>query len=222
MERRKPRSRGVRVAAAVAAAAVVATTVGATAFIGGDDEDSRDDAELTGDAKELADLLERRETAVYHATYEGTGPEGASLEVESWQDAPRARQDQRVSNGGDELSLSTFVLPSGRVTCIELAEQGWSCRQTAAADQATIDPLEAIRARIGEGEVTAEDARVEGRAVRCYRFEVDRERNELCLIPESGIPVRIRGGDSELRLTALEEDVAEEAFTLPAEVTAAS
>ena len=57
--------------------------------------------------------------------------------------------------------------------------------------------------------------------MRCYTFTVDDETNELCLVPESGIPVRIRGGETELVLTALEDDVEEGVFALPAEVATA-
>jgi hypothetical protein len=117
--------------------------------------------------------------------------------------------------------LSSFVLQTGRVTCLKSGAESWICRQVAESQQQAIDPIASIRARLGQGQVTSQDESLEGRSVRCYRFVVEDENNEVCLIPDSGIPVRIRGGSTELRLVMLEGTVDAGVFTPPAPVGAA-
>lgn len=174
--------------------------------------------ELAGAAAELARLLELRQDQTYHARYEGSSVEAASIVIETWQDDGRVRQDQVLSAAGQGAHLVALDAGDGPVRCTRLAEQEWACRRTAAND-AAIDPVAAIRARLAEGEVSGRDERIDGDAARCFTLEADGTSSDLCVRPNTGIPVRITAGDTELRLVILEDTVDPAAFEPPGPLT---
>jgi hypothetical protein len=217
------RTKAVRIVAAVVVTLLIGATIAAAASSIGNDRSGEattttTTVELTGAARELASLLDERRTRTYHARYEGSTPEVTSIAIETWQHGTLVRQDQQVQSGSDLLQLSTFVLPTGQVNCVHLGTQGWTCQRAAPGQRQPVDPVGAIRQRLGEGEVTARDANVEGRPVRCFQLTVEGDVSELCVIADSGIPVRITGGTTELRLTVLEEAVDDGVFEPPAPV----
>jgi hypothetical protein len=171
---------------------------------------------LTGTARELYDLLAQKDEATYHARYDGSSPEVSALSLETWQQPPNVRQDSDLTVSGQQAQTSSFVLGTTQVRCVRLTAAGaWTCQPGGTADT---DPLAAIRDRLDEIEVSARDTTISGRAVRCFQFTVDGAANELCITPDRGIPVLVRAAGSELRLTELDDDVAEDDFVPPAEV----
>lgn len=175
---------------------------------------------LSGAAAELADLLELRQGQEYHARYEGSSVEAASVVMETWQDADgRVRQDQILSADGQGAHLVSLDGGEGAIRCTRLSEQEWSCRRAAPAEAAAADPLVAIRAKLAEGGVQAHAEQIDGGDARCFRLEADGAASELCVRPATGIPVRISAGDTELRLVLLEETVDPAAFEPPGPIT---
>ena len=171
---------------------------------------------LTGTARELYDLLATKDEATYHARYDGSSPDVTALSLETWQMPPNVRQDSDLTVGGQQAQTSSFVLGSTQVRCVRLtSSSAWTCQPGGTADT---DPLASIRDRLDEVDVTARDTTLGGRTVRCFQFTVDGASNELCLTPDQGIPVLVRASGSELNLTLLDEDVAEDDFVPPAEV----
>lgn len=200
-------------------AAVVGTTV-----VGGDDVASTTTTTeapvLTGPAAELADLLELRQGQTYHARYEGSSIQAASIVIETWQDADgRVRQDQVLSADGQGAHLVSLDGDDGAVRCTRVSEQEWSCRRAAPAEAAASDPLVAIRAQLAEGGVQAHAEQIDGDDARCFELDSDGTSSELCVRPATGIPVRITAGDTELRLVLLEETVDPGAFEPPGPVS---
>ena len=174
-------------------------------------------ANLTAEGRQLLDLLARRDRQTYHARYTGTAPQTSSITLESWQRPPRVRQDSEVVVQGQKAHTAAFVLDEGAVRCTQLGGAPWTCARTDSV--ANADPLSAIRSRLGQGAVEARDTTVGGRAVRCFRFTAEGATNELCVIPDRGIPVTVRAGESKLELQALDDAVAPEVFTPPAALT---
>jgi hypothetical protein len=205
---------------AVLVTLLVAALVGTAALTRQDDSSTTTTTvppSLSGTARELFDLLRAKDSVTYHARYEGSSPEVAALALETWQLPPNVRQDSDLTVSGQRAQTSSFLLDSTQVRCVRLAVQGaWTCQPGGTAD---IDPLASIRERLDEVEVTARDTTIGDRAVRCFQFTVDGATNELCLIPEKGIPVLVRASGSELNLIVLDEDVTEDDFVPPAEVT---
>jgi hypothetical protein len=170
---------------------------------------------LSGTARELYDLLATKDASTYHARYDGTSPEVSSVSLETWQQPPNIRQDSDLTVEGQQAETSSFVLGAQQVRCVRLAGAAWTCQPGGTADT---DPLAAIRDRLDEIDVSARDTTLGGRTVRCFQFTVDGTANELCLTPDRGIPVLVRAAGSELNLTLLDDDVAEDDFVPPAEV----
>jgi hypothetical protein len=212
------------VALGVVVAGLLAAVFGTTLALSGDESTPETTTtsvrELTGAAAELAELLETRQDEAYHARYEGQSVEAASIVIETWQDDEgRVRQDQILSAGGQGAHLVSLDGDDGPVRCTQVSEQEWTCRRAAPAETAASDPVAAIRARLAEGEVIARDEQVDGEAARCFELVAGAERSELCVRPETGIPVRISAGKTELRLVLLEETVDPAAFEPPGPVT---
>ncbi len=175
---------------------------------------------LTGAAAELAELLETRQDEIYHARYEGESVDASSIVIETWQDADgRVRQDQILSADGQGAHLVSLDGDDGPVRCTRVTEAEWTCRRAAPAEAAANDPLAAIRARLSEGEVTARDEQVDGDPARCFELAAGDDTSQLCVQPDSGIPVRIQAGLTELRLVLFEEVVDPAAFEPPGPIS---
>lgn len=221
--RRGSKSRRITPAQAVGALVVVGlVAAGAGALgtaIGGDDEspDTTEPVELSAEARELVDLLDKRDESTYHARYQGTSPDAGTVMLETWQSPPLARQDSELSAEGQLVRTATLVLESTQVSCTRLGDAAWTCQEEPLTDPSASDPLRDIRARLGEGRVTASDAQIDGEAVRCFRFAIEGAANELCLRAETGIPVTVSSGESTLELVDLEEQVDQSVFVPPAE-----
>lgn len=199
--------------------ALLATTVGVFVATSGDpDHDGEETPRLSGEAGVLVALLEKKDRRTYHARYTGTSPDAGGVVLETWQQPPLVRQDSQVTVEGKVARTTSLVLDGGRrVRCTKLDERPWECQRDPSTTPA--DPLAAIRSRLGEGEVTSRTTSVKGRTVRCFRFTTAGQANELCVIPDQGIPVTVRAGGSELTLAALEAEVDDSVFDPPAAVT---
>lgn len=175
--------------------------------------------ELSTDAKELLRLLDRRDEAVYHARYEAAAASAEGLVIETWQAPPRVRQDSVVSAEGQSVHTIVLALPAERVRCANLNGGGWTCRPHGSSD-ADADPLASFRRRLRAGTVAARDEQIDGRSVRCFTLTTAEGASELCVLPSTGIPVRVSGGTTQLRLVTLDDKVTVDVFTPPAPVTA--
>lgn len=215
----------MRLSLALVVVGLLAAIVGTTVALTGDEEAPETTTttvpELTGAAAELADLLETRQDQTYHARYEGSSADAASIVIETWQDdGGRVRQDQLLSAGGEAAHLvSLDGGEDGPVRCTRVSELEWTCRRAAPAEAAASDPLAAIRSRLAEGEVTAGDQQVDGEPARCFELEADGDTSQLCVQPDTGIPVRITAGATELRLVLFEEQVDPAAFEPPGPIS---
>lgn len=188
--------------------------------IGGDDDSTTSTTrpvKLSEEAQELVDLLDKRDDSTYHARYQGTSPQVGAIVLETWQSPPLARQDSELTAEGQMVRTATLVLESTEVRCTRIADTAWTCEEGPITDPAASDPLRDIRARVGEGSVTASDAQIDGEAVRCFRFAIEGNTNELCLRADTGIPVTVNSGGSTLELVDLEEEVDQSVFVPPAE-----
>lgn len=226
--RRTARTQGarpllLRVGLGAAVVGLVGAAVGTGIVTGGDEAPTTTTTtlpDLTGAAAELAGLLEARGDQTYHARYEGGSVEASSIVIETWQDADgRVRQDQLLTAAGQGAHLVTLDAGDGPVRCTRVSEREWSCRRVAATEAAAADPVAAIRARLAEGGVQARDDQIDGAPARCFTLRADGTSSELCVRPETGIPVRIAAGDTELRLVLFEETVDPAAFEPPGPVT---
>lgn len=218
--RRRPGpSLRVRVGVGLAAGALLAAlATGVSVQTGGDGSTtSTIAANLTPEGRQLLELLGRRDKQTYHARYTGSAPQTSSITLESWQKPPLVRQDSQVAVEGQVAHTSSFVLRDGAVRCTQLGATPWTCAKTDSV--ASADPLASIRSRLGEGAVEVRDTTATGRPVRCFRFTAEGATNELCVIPDKGIPVTVRAGESRLELESLDEQVPEETFTPPAPTT---
>ena len=202
-----------------------AAVVGLLAVTVGDDDEppattTTTRPELVGTAAELADLLELRQEQTYHARYEGASVDAASIVIETWQHADgRVRQDQILSTSAEGAHLVALDADDGPVRCTRLSEEEWSCRRATRDATAASDPLAAVRARLANDEVSASTEQVDGATARCFRLGEGSDRSELCVRPDSGIPVRITAGLTELRAVILEETVDPAVFEPPGPVT---
>ena len=220
---RRGRGTAAKLLAALVVTLLVAAVGGTLAIT--DDDEARGPTttslpELTGAAAELAELLEDRQEVAYHARYEGQSVDTSSIVIETWQDSDgRVRQDQILSAAGQGAHLVSIDGDDGPLRCNRVSEQGWTCRRAAPAEAAADDPIEAIRARLAEGEVTAHDEQVDDEPARCFELGAEDETSELCVRPDTGIPVRISAGPTELRLVLLEMTVDPAAFEPPGPVS---
>lgn len=213
----------MRLALALVVAGLLAALVGTTLVVTGDDESAESttttEPDLSGAAAELADLLLARQDQTYHARYEGQSAD-ASIVIETWQDDDgRVRQDQILSAAGQGAHLLSLDAGDGPIRCTRVSEQEWTCRRASAAESAATDPIAGIRARLADGEVLAADEQIDGSPARCFELVSGAERSTMCVRPETGIPVRITAGQTELRLVLLEETVDPAAFEPPGPVT---
>lgn len=216
------RSLVLRIGLGVLVIGLVAAVIGTT-VVGNDaaitTTTTTEAAVLSGPAAELADLLELRQGQAYHARYEGSSVQAASIVIETWQDGDgRVRQDQILSADGQGAHLVSLDGDDGAVRCTRVSEQEWSCGRAAPSEAAAADPLVAIRAQLAEGGVQVHAEQIDGGDARCFELDSDGTSSELCVRPATGIPVRITAGDTELRLVLLEETVDPAAFEPPGPV----
>lgn len=167
--------------------------------------------------QELVRLLDQRDAATYHARYEAAAAD-AELVIETWQAPPRLRQDSEVRSAGQVVRARVLATPRGRLRCSQPDGGAWTCGPAAAGD--SLDPVDAFRRRLGQGKLTARDTTLGGRAARCFELRSGQDDSELCVLPESGIPVLLRSGQTQLRLILLNEQVAGDLFGAPAPATA--
>ena len=212
MRRRQAMAKTVATALIVS---FLAATVGVVAFSAGGGDDGPENH--SDDAEELLELLDKRDDATYHAKYEATAPGAEALVLETWQSPPSVRQDSEIRSGTQRVRARVLEDGERRVRCTQLNDAGWQCRLAAAGETAG-DPLASFRQRVGQGTVTADDADIEGRKVRCFELATTEGTSRLCASPETGIPVQVQGGDTELRLVTLDEAVDEALFEPPAPV----
>jgi hypothetical protein len=205
---------------AVIVTGVIAAGAGALGTAIGDDDSTTSTTELSSlsaEAQELVDLLDMRDDTIYHARYQGSSPDAGGILLETWQSPPLARQDSELTAEGQTVRTATLVLESTEVRCTRIGDAAWTCAEGPLTDPDASDPLRDIRARLGEGSVTASDAQIDGQAVRCFRFAIEGVTNELCLRTDTGIPVTVNSGGSTLELLDLEEEVDQSVFVPPAE-----
>ena len=206
---------------------VVVAFVGAIASVqtlGGDPQET--DATTTtaarplaGAAAELAELLALRQDQTYHARYEGQSADSATVVIETWQDGSgQVRQDQVLQTGDKAAHLVSLVADGEEVRCTRIATDEWTCRRAPAGDLTRADPIAAVRARLSDGEVTARNVQVDGEPARCFVLAAEGTDNELCMRTDTGIPLRITGGTTELRLVTFEDTVDPSAFAPPGPV----
>lgn len=235
MERRRrqrpsPRRDGRRTLVVVAVLVVLVGLVAGSALsvTGGDDSDDPERAEptttidartLSATARELVALLDEAKRHTYHARYTASSPEladNAQIRIETWRRPPRVRQDNELPFQGRMVATSVFVRPEGGVQCRRVGDQPWNCQALPPEKAADADSLTGgVREQLQKGSVSARNATVEQRQVRCFTLTVDGKESELCATSE-GVPVRVRSGASEVRLVQLDTEVSDGVFDPPA------
>lgn len=232
---------GTRAALVVAAVGLLAATIGVTAArndgtdsppsessvdTSGSSSTSTSEpdvaiSDLTGTARDLAELLAQGRTGTYHAVYHGTASsgEGGTLTLETWAKAGRFRQDTVVDVGGEPFHRANFVLPDTGAACTRLGDAPWSCGPAAPSDEQGADLLSGNTLdQLRQAAVGESPGEVEGHRARCFTITYDAQTTELCA-SEDGVPLRIRSQASELLIELLEDDVPDDVFEFPAPVS---
>ena len=212
MQRRQTFAKTVATALVVS---FIAATVGVIAFASRSSDDPAKN--LSDDAEELLELLDKRDEATYHAKYEASAPGTEGLVLETWQSPPNVRQDSEIRSGTQVVRARVLASSERRIRCSQLNNAGWQCRLATAAE-ADDDPLASFRQRLGQGTVVASDASIGGRTVRCFELATPEGTSKLCAVPRTGVPVSVEGGDTELRLVTLDDAVDSALFEPPAPV----
>lgn len=234
---RRARRQRTRVAAAVVVVALLAVTVLTLAGDDGDDgvaagrtptststsvaavtTTSLDRADLSREARELLDLVDRGRAGTFHARYTvlspGLGEDRRSVELEVWRRADRIRQDTFVLDATGESRTAAFGTAEGTVGCQQPPGGGWICQQV--ADEA-FDPsqdfLSGILGLLASSTVAVTDGSVGSFAGRCFALS----EAELCLSPD-GVPLRIDAGGTSYEVLELDGEVSEADFVPPAPV----
>ncbi len=174
---------------------------------------------LSDTARELVALLDRAKAHTYHARYTASSPEladNAEIRIETWRRPPSVRQDNELPFQGRVVMTSVFIRPEGSVQCRRAGDQPWSCQPVPPEEAAEADSLTGgVLEQLQNGTVSARNATVDQRPVRCFTLTVDGKDSELCATDE-GVPVRVRSGSSEVRLVQLETEVSSGVFEPPA------
>jgi hypothetical protein len=220
------RTTATRVVAGGIVTLLVAATAGAVgSAIAGNDTDPTTSLlpittlPLDPGGRELAGLLATADGAVYHARYQSVTDE--SVVFETWHSPPNIRHDTSAPDQGGQVVRSRVLIGSqGQIHCEEAAGGAWQCERVAAGSSVP-DPVVGIRDRLPGAEVQGRDDTIDGRPVRCFAIanEVsggDVDEIDVCVTPDSGIPVRIASDTTELRLVGLDDIVPADTFTPPA------
>jgi hypothetical protein len=173
--------------------------------------------ELSGPARELAELLADGRTSTYHARYSGSsiGQNEGSITLESWAKEGRFRQDVAFVVGGVAVQRSTFVLEDRGVSCQRSGDEPWVCNDLPKDQVSGADPLTGgTLAQLRDAAVGEAAGEVEGRPARCFSVSLDAQTTEMCVSPE-GIPLQIRTQESRLVIELLEDVVDNAVFEPP-------
>jgi hypothetical protein len=179
---------------------------------------------VSEEAQELTTLTRKGQDLTYHAVYEvaGTQPTDGDLKIELWRKEGRIRQDQEIRARGQVLRTAGFRLGDRTISCVREEGKAWACQAVPqVSDEATPPPDPLVTAVVGElanKEVKAKDDEVGGRDARCFTISDSTQSSELC-ITEDGVPVRIRTGQATMELTELSDEVDDDIFDPPADVT---
>lgn len=222
-----------RVAVIVAVVALVAVSSGAVALFVLDDDggststtttsttsttEAVDVEELSGPARDLADLLDQGRSTTYHARYRGSsvGEAEGSLTLESWASDGRFRQDVRFEVAGQQVERSSFLLDDRGVVCNRSGDEAWACSDLPRAEVQGAEPLTgSALAQLRDAQVGEAPGEVDGRPARCFTVSFDAQTTEMCVSP-AGIPLQIRTAESRLVVEVLEDEVDEAVFEPPA------
>lgn len=178
--------------------------------------------DLSGSARELAELLAEGRESTYHARYTGRAAEGegaGTIVLESWAKGGRFRQDTIVDVAGEPFHRSNFLLDRQAVACTRLGSTEWTCEESAVEQAHGADILgggsldQLARAAVGE-----EAGEVDGRPARCFVITLDAQTTELCA-SDQGVPLRIRSQNSELVVEVLDQEVDDAVFEPPSPTT---
>jgi hypothetical protein len=178
---------------------------------------------LTDAGTELQDLLQSSRDGTFHATYTATNPpdteggQSTGYTVDLFRSGGRTRQDTTTHlSGGDYLT--TGILADGKsIVCTKQGPQDWTCSQTDVDEGTESDGIFGqVLSELGGVDVTATDDTIDGQDVRCFAYTTSQGPGSMCLNAD-GIPVRITGGDTDLELTDLSDDVPDSTFDPPAE-----
>ena len=177
---------------------------------------------LDTSAKELLGLLTKGKQVVYHATYTAV-VQGTSASLELWQKPPLVRRDTNFNVGGSSSTKTEeFKLHDQLVGCLQQSGGPWKCTQEPASSG---DPSDAVLSNVGASlsgrSVTARSDTVSGRPVRCYSAAAVGSLGavEICLTPDTGIPVLVDAGAGRITLASFELTVPDNVFSLPATPT---
>lgn len=179
-------------------------------------------AEIDAEGQELLALLEAGAELTYHATYTVEGDPaviGNELRIEVWRSDGRVRQDMYQTTDRAVIETASFLLAGEQaVSCQRIDQSEWRCARQSSTDELTASGMFGNIARELEGaDVLATDEEVAGRPARCFSLTAPSGEVSQC-VSEEGIPLRLRGGGAELRLSELSDDVPEDIFTPPADV----
>lgn len=174
---------------------------------------------LDAGGSELVRLLEAGRTRTFHATYRASGDaveDAGQLTIELWRSDGRQRQDTVLElANGDVARTAGLVLGDRTVVCSQRPKQDWTCSEAVNRD---VDPdgvFGSARDQLKGVAVRSRADTVAGRAVRCFDFTAADGQGTFCVTPE-GVPVRVAVGGSEFVLSALSDDVENDAFDPPA------
>lgn len=221
-----PRRRWPWLAAAAAGIALVVVLVIVAG--GGDDDGSASPSNTTpvpdevtpnlDDAgTDLSDLLAAGRDRTVHAVYETTGGDDVTLEL--WRKDGKVRRDTHVEAEGSTADTAGFLIDGESISCSRRDGGDWTC--SSALTEASQDGIfGTVLEQLAGVDVRAGDETIGGRDVRCFTFAAADGDGEVCVTPE-GTPVRAAVGDTSIELVDLDDDVDDDIFEPPADISSA-
>ena len=173
-------------------------------------------------AKELVALIAKGKAVTYHATYTAV-VQSTTLSLELWQKPPLARRDASFTSGSSSTHTEEFKLNNELVGCIQQTGSSWKCTNSNSGQDPSDGVIGALTQALGNRTVMAKNDTVSGRAVRCYSAAQvgPLPPVQICLTPDTGIPVLVDAGAGKITLTGVDLTVPANVFSLPAAPTPA-
>jgi hypothetical protein len=170
---------------------------------------------LDAEGQTLADLLASGRDATYHATY-GASTSSGGYTLEVFRHDGNVRQDSVTETPRGTFRTAGLLVGGDTIICHQQPGAEWVCSESVGADDGVADGVfGTIVDALGAVDVAVTEETVDGRAVRCFAYEVETGPGSMCL-RDDGVPVRVVAGDTELVLTSIDEDVPESVFQPPA------
>jgi hypothetical protein len=180
---------------------------------------------LDSQAAELISAIKGTTSLTYHASYAAV-VSGTTVTIDVWQKPPNTRRDTQFTAGtSPPTHTEEFKLGSSLVGCIQQGTGSqWTCKEEPAG---ATDPSQGVTGSITQllanRSVSVSNATINGRAAKCYTSPPvgTLQTVKVCIAADTHIPVSVDSGEGTgaITLTALDNNVPDSSFSLPATAT---